>query len=447
MNEIIYLETSRLTPHINNPRKDLGDLSEFTESVKANGILQNLTVVPTDIAEFRKMRTSKRKYNGDYIIIIGHRRHAAAKLAELDKIPCIIADMDEKTQLATMLLENMQRSDLTIYEQAQGVQLLLDMGESQAAIAKKTGFSKSTISKRMKLLQYNPDDFKGATERGATLEDFEQLDKIKDKTIRESVLEHAGTNNFNFKLRNALDKEKELETMRKLKEKLLTFAKEIKSTNGYNNFSNIWVYTAESYTIPDDAETVNYYFVDGGNHVKLCTDKTEEEKAAKADNTAKNNADEERLQKLKNLSNQAYELRCDFVKNISDKTAKSKAGVIVKFAAESVISSLLYFNDVDLKSLFGIFGIEFDVDVDNDTAFEIIEKSYKVSYEKLLLVSIFFSLDNNLNYFYELLHKPPEHKFNETLDFVYSFLTALGYEMSDEEKALQSGVHGLFESV
>ena len=67
MQKIEYIHISRLHPHPDNPRKELGDLTELAASIEAKGVLQNLTVVPDN--------------DGGYRIIIGHRRHAAAKLA------------------------------------------------------------------------------------------------------------------------------------------------------------------------------------------------------------------------------------------------------------------------------------------------------------------------------------------------------------------------------
>lgn len=96
---MLYIETSKIHPHPDNPRKELGDLTELAESIKEQGILQNLTVIPEG--------------EEDYLVVIGHRRLAAAKLAGLEKVPCVISDMDHKTQVATMLLENIQRQDLT----------------------------------------------------------------------------------------------------------------------------------------------------------------------------------------------------------------------------------------------------------------------------------------------------------------------------------------------
>lgn len=138
--DIVNIGLEHIHPHPDNPRKDLGDLTELAESIKKNGILQNLTVIP------------KEGEPGEYTAIIGHRRCAAAKLAGAAEAPCrIVEGMTHKEQVSTMLEENMQRGDLTIWEQAQGFQMMLDLGETEDTIAEKTGFSKKTIRHRLNI--------------------------------------------------------------------------------------------------------------------------------------------------------------------------------------------------------------------------------------------------------------------------------------------------------
>ena len=79
--------------------------------------------------------------------------------------------------MQTMMIENMQRSDLTVYEQAQGFQMMMDFGQTVEQISDKSGFSQSTVRRRIKLLELNHDSFKKAEKRGATLSDFAQLDE------------------------------------------------------------------------------------------------------------------------------------------------------------------------------------------------------------------------------------------------------------------------------
>ena len=83
-NKIVYIGVDKLFPHPDNPRKELGDLTELSASIKNNGIMQNLTVVP--------------RTEGGYTVIIGHRRTGAAKLAGLKELPCVIAEMTEQEQ-------------------------------------------------------------------------------------------------------------------------------------------------------------------------------------------------------------------------------------------------------------------------------------------------------------------------------------------------------------
>lgn len=146
MNGINNISIDKLVHHPNNPREDVGDITELTESIKANGIMQNLTVVP---------------HEDFYWVVIGNRRLAAAKAAGLKELPCVVSDMDVATQQATMLLENMQRIDLTLYEQAHGFQMCLDFGITEDELKVKTGFSKKTIKHRLKLLELDKEKFKG----------------------------------------------------------------------------------------------------------------------------------------------------------------------------------------------------------------------------------------------------------------------------------------------
>lgn len=226
MADITYIPVRKLHPHPDNPRKELGDLSELAASIKENGVYQNLTVIPGhylnsreyiakcvdeggDAAAAAAAWTPKALWSSeDYTIIIGHRRAAAAQQAGLYELPCVIVEMDEREQMQTMMIENMQRSDLTVYEQAQGFQMMLDMGDTVERVADRSGFSQSTIRRRIKLLELNHDNFKKAEQRGATLSDFVELNKIEDLDARNRVLETLGTANFNREMQNALSDQK-----------------------------------------------------------------------------------------------------------------------------------------------------------------------------------------------------------------------------------------------
>ena len=225
MHQIVFIPVAEIYPHPENPRKDLGDLTELAESIKTKGILQNLTVVKGHViddeqwlklaARYRKESPEKlqdkldeHESAGGYTVVIGHRRLAAAKLAGLRSVPCAIARMSHQEQVETMLLENMQRTDLTLLEQAQGFQMLLDFGDSVEIVAEKTGFSASTIRRRLKMMELDQKKLmKVMAERQTTLEDFDRLSRIEDVKERNSVLKYIGTKEFDIKVGLALRKQ------------------------------------------------------------------------------------------------------------------------------------------------------------------------------------------------------------------------------------------------
>lgn len=181
--DIVYIEAEHIRPHPENPRKNLGDLAELTESIRKNGVLQNLTVVPVDGEP------------GEYMTLIGHRRYAAGIQAEVTEFPCQIKEgLSRREQVSIMLEENMQRNDLTIMEQAQGFQLMLDLGETEESIAEKTGFSKTTVRHRLNIAKLDQKELKKKEQDEGfqlTLTDLYELEKVKDIKTRNKILKEA----------------------------------------------------------------------------------------------------------------------------------------------------------------------------------------------------------------------------------------------------------------
>lgn len=115
---IVDIPVSQLTPNPHNPRRDVGDVRELADSIRAQGIKQELLVTPSGDRDGRPM----------YRVVIGHRRLAAAKIAGLDMVPCRVEGMTAREERELMLVENTQRVDLTPLEEADGYQGLLDLG-------------------------------------------------------------------------------------------------------------------------------------------------------------------------------------------------------------------------------------------------------------------------------------------------------------------------------
>ena len=187
---ITNINAKLIHQHPDNPRKDLGDLTELSESIKKKGIMQNLTVIP---GYWDEKRTH---HEEGYTLIIGHRRFAAGKMAGVTMYPCrIVEDMSYKDQVGTMLEENMQRIDLTVLEQAEGFQMMLDLGDTEEQIAEKTGFSRTTVHRRLEIAKLDRDLVKEKTDENGgyqlNLKDLAELSRIEDVETRNRILKDA----------------------------------------------------------------------------------------------------------------------------------------------------------------------------------------------------------------------------------------------------------------
>jgi len=205
--ELTMIKVDDIYMHPKNPRQDLGDITELTKSIKHNGLMQNLTVIPGHYDE------DGMNYEQGYTVIIGHRRLAASRAAGLEEVPCrIVYDMDAKQEVATMLEENMQRADLTVYEQAEGFQMVMDLGYTEKDLVTKTGFSESTIKRRLNIAKLDKELLKEKNEDEAfqlSLTDLYKLEQIKSIEKRNEVLSKAKTaNDIDWLVRSTVDEEK-----------------------------------------------------------------------------------------------------------------------------------------------------------------------------------------------------------------------------------------------
>lgn len=187
-NEIKLINTSLIDPHPDNPRKQIGDVTDLAASIKANGLLSPLSVVP----------------NGErYRVIAGHRRLAACKQAGTGAVPCFVLDLDPLQQLEAMVTENCQREQLTVLEEADAIQGMLDLGATTASVAHRLGRSGDYVRDRVKAASIK-------TEVRASRDDFGQISigqlvaiaRYDGQPDRQKELaQAAGTSNFDYTLR------------------------------------------------------------------------------------------------------------------------------------------------------------------------------------------------------------------------------------------------------
>jgi ParB family chromosome partitioning protein len=128
---------SSLRPNPLNPRGDVdaSGLDELAASIGSQGVLQPLLITP------------------EGVVVAGHRRLAAARLAGLQDEPAVIRDLDPMQQQEIMLVENLQRKDLSPVEEARAYQRLLDAGHTLAQLARRVGAPSARITARLALLR------------------------------------------------------------------------------------------------------------------------------------------------------------------------------------------------------------------------------------------------------------------------------------------------------
>jgi ParB family chromosome partitioning protein len=162
MEEIKNILTEKLLPNPYQPRRkfESDEMLSLADSIKENGILQPLLI--------------RRINNSDYFeVVAGERRLRAAILANMDKVPCIELDCDYEQSAVLSILENIQRSDLSFFEEAAAVgQLINHFGMTQSEVAKRLSKSQSALSNKVRLLKLPVDvryfiEKEGLTERHA----------------------------------------------------------------------------------------------------------------------------------------------------------------------------------------------------------------------------------------------------------------------------------------
>ena len=447
---ITNISIEKLHPHPDNPRKDLGDLTELAESIRAQGVLQNLTVVPRGESADSPVNghgAAGEPGAGAYTVVIGHRRLEAGKLAGLAEMPCSVTDMDARTQVATMLTENIQRSDLTVYEQAQGFQMMLDLGDTVSDIAKRTGFSDTTVRKRVKLLELDQKTFAQSIERGATLSDYAELEKIKDIKRRNKVLGFIGTKEFGWELNSAITEEKCKEHKPGVMAQVKEFATEMKNSDCYSgkyNYFDRVNFDSDDPKVkkPKDAGKIKYFYYADDRYVTMYMERPNGEKPKKSKEELER---EERNARHKELVKQAYGLRLAFARDFKV-TNKNRATV-----DEMAIAALFRGSYVNQDTFRDIYCIETKF----RHTWESAEKGGETFDEALarilgaegsaaknsLFIGSYLRLERGAESCIGYCGNFDKH---DSYDLLYTHMSALGYEMSSEETAIFDGTHEMY---
>ncbi|MGN1369547.1 MAG: ParB/RepB/Spo0J family partition protein [Aristaeellaceae bacterium] len=442
---IVMIPVEALRHHPDNPRREIGDVKELAASIRESGVMQNLTVVPNPADE------------ETWLVVIGNRRLEAAKKAGLSELPCYISDMDHKQQIATMMAENMQRIDLTLVEQAQGVQMMMDLGMDAQEISRRTGIRRDAVERRAALNRYNAEKVSAAVAKGGTISDFIELEKIRDEKKREELLAYIGTSNYRNKVSSAMAEQKQWDIVREMAGKLETFATRIEKAGEVNGRKQAmmdiksWAYPAqkdvEGIQTPEDVKERRYYYkVEAYPAIRLYAEVADAEDIRSRQKQEKNKqkmleeAYREKYRQAETTWKRMRDMRADFVRKkeglkLDEKyLLKELAMLTVERMAneeKTMLATMLEAETEDVKELadriarqpaYGIACMTI-AKLDSWWMCRPYEKEYTDSMMKI------------------------RHKKNSQTEKLYEVLTEMGYEISDEEIAMLCGTHEVFEPV
>ena len=207
-NKVIQIPVSEIVPNPHQPRTefDYSDISSLAESICQNGILQPLSV---------------RKLERGYELIAGERRLRAAKLVQLKYVPCIVLNISERTSAILALVENIQRENLSFFDEANAIEKLITYyGMTQEDAAVKLGKAQSTIANKLRILKLSDEEKEIITKFGLTERHARALLRLNNKNDRLEIIGKVVKYNLNVeRTEQAIDefigKSKEKENFQK----------------------------------------------------------------------------------------------------------------------------------------------------------------------------------------------------------------------------------------
>jgi ParB family chromosome partitioning protein len=148
--EVVYLSPYQIRPNPSQPRNEFDEeaLVQLADSIKEYGILQPLSVRPLPNTDLD---------GKSYELVAGERRLRAAKLVGCERVPCILVHIDGKKSAELAIIENIQRKDLNMFEEASAIASLIDLyALTQDQVAKRLSTSQSYVANKLRILRLTP---------------------------------------------------------------------------------------------------------------------------------------------------------------------------------------------------------------------------------------------------------------------------------------------------
>lgn len=199
------ISLNNIDPNPQQARSELGNIKELVSSIKSKGILEPILVRPKD---------------GRYEIIAGERRFIAAKNAGLEEVPCIEKDVEDNEAMEIALIENLQRKDLNVFEEADGLKALSDIyGYNHQQISDKIGKARSTITEIISICKI-PSDIRNLCKKN----------KLYSRTTIIEISKQKSLENMKKLITEIVERDLKREDTRELSKKIIG---KIKKTSRY----------------------------------------------------------------------------------------------------------------------------------------------------------------------------------------------------------------------
>lgn len=175
-NRVVEVNIDQIVPNPAQPRRnfDEQELENLSQSIRVNGLIQPLTV---------------RRTAGGYELIAGERRMRACRMAGMTTVPCIVNDCTADASAVMAMTENLQRQDLNMFEEAEGIKRLIDTWSvTQEEAAYRLGKSQSTVANKLRLLRLSEKERRRISDAGLTERHARALVRIDDPEVRKNAL-------------------------------------------------------------------------------------------------------------------------------------------------------------------------------------------------------------------------------------------------------------------
>lgn len=183
---VVSIDVGLIIPNRSQPRVDFSEkeLEALAESIRENGILQPINV---------------RRCGVNYEIVSGERRLRAAKMCGLEEVPCIVIEADDERSAVLALIENIQRRDLSYFEEAMAIERLISFyGLTQEEAASRLGKAQSTIANKLRLLKFSDAERNLLIKGNITERQARALIRLDDQKMRVRALGEIIINKLNI---------------------------------------------------------------------------------------------------------------------------------------------------------------------------------------------------------------------------------------------------------